>query len=491
MCFSCSEDWLEIEQKGAIAQEDYYSTDDECLSALASIYDEIQTFNAQEWTSLYHMKTILSDEANAGGGSASDEPEYHELNEYAFTASNTKVYAAWEGLYYAIYRANVVLEKVPGTTDAQTVILAEAKALRAYLYFELVNLYGSVPLITETPASTDDYLVEKTTEEAIYTQIEKDLSEAIPDLPFRDYTDTETNWRIRKGFAQAMMGKALIFQEKYSDALPYLQAVIDNGMYDLEDDYSRIIRYDTEYGQESLFEIGYTSDEEYTGDDFPWLNYRREESNIHWILCGPRGGYFTAGSLDMFDGWGAAPPKEMTYDFFNTDDPRRAGNILSESEIIALGGSLRDDEGNLQHEGEGFVRLKYTTWNDETTTENGATPGYNIGTNIRIMRYAEVLLLAAEAYVKTGDGASAASEINKVRDRVGYTNLSSATLEDVKYERRCELCFEGHRFYDLVRWGDAESVLGALGFTSKYEKFPIPQDELDANPNLEQNEAWQ
>lgn len=488
---SCSEDWLEIEQKGSSAQEDYYTTDDECISALTSIYDEIQAFNAQDWESLFHEKTLLSDEVNAGGASSSDNPEYHELNEYSFIASNTKVYAAWKGLYYAIYRANVVLENVKGETAEQVIILAEAKALRAYLYFEVVNLFGQAPLITETPKSSNDYLVKKTSVDSIYAQIETDLTEAIPDLQEEDITDN-TDWRIKKGFAQALMGKVLIFQEKYSDALPYLQAVIESGDYGLEDDYSRIIRYDTEFGKESLFEISYSAGEGFNWDNYPWDEKRAQENNIHWILCGPRSGYFEGGSLEMFGGWGAAPPKQLAYNFFNSDDPRRGYNMISEDSLIALGGSMRDASGDLQHEGEGFIRLKYTTWTDEASSDDGAIPGLNIGTNIRIMRYAEVLLLAAEAYVQTGDGASAATEINKVRARpsVNYTKLATATMDDVKYERRCELCFEGHRFFDLIRWGDAESTLGSLGFTSKYEKFPIPQSEIDANPNLVQNDPW-
>ncbi len=494
--FSCSEDWLDIEQKGAILQEDYFSTDDECLSSLAAVYDMIQVTNEQDWSSLFHMKLILSDESNAGGENEGDQPEYHEMDDYAFTPSNTKIYDVWENLYYAVYRANVVITKVVDSTAARKIIIAEAKALRAYLYFELVNLYGSVPLVTTIPETSEDYYVAKSTEADIWAQIETDLEEAIPDLPLRSETEEGSEWRIAKGFAQAMLGKALIFEEKYSDALPYLTAVIESGEYALVDDFDRVLRYENEYGSESLFEIGYVTTEGHNWSNFDyWDEARLQEINLHWILDGPRDGFFTPGdSLEMFAGWGAAPAKENSYDFFNDDDPRRAYTVLSEAELAEIGASLRDDSDELQHEGEGYLRMKYTTWNDETsgTDGNGDEPGLNIGTNIRVMRYAEVYLLAAEAYLGNGDPANAATMINYVRARpsVNYTPLTSATWEDLKYERATELCYEGHRFYDLVRWGDAEEVLGDLGFESKYSHFPIPQSELDANPSLVQNDPW-
>ncbi|QQS50499.1 MAG: RagB/SusD family nutrient uptake outer membrane protein [Bacteroidota bacterium] len=489
---SCSEDWLDIQQKGAIPQEDFYTTDAECLSALAAVYDMLQVANAQDWVSLHHMKTVLSDECNGGGENAGDQPEYHQMNEYTFTPANTKINDIWQRLYYAVYRANVVIANVEPNNEARTVIVAEAKALRAYIYFELVNLFGEVPLVL-TELKPDEYLVEKTSTANIWIQIEKDLSEAIEDLPLKSENGPDNSWRIAKGFAQAMMGKALIFQEKYSEALPYLNEVIASGEYDLVADYDRVLRVENEYGTESLFELGYVTTEGHNWGNYGyWGQGRRQEQNIHLVLWGPRGGFFSGDSLGMFPGWGALPAKELAYEFFNDDDPRRAFNVLSEAEVIANYGSLRDGNNELQYQGEGFLRLKYTTFVDETSGTPGDEPALNLGTNLRIMRYAEVLLLAAEAHLGMGNGNLAAAEINKVRAResVQYTPLATATWDDLKYERATELCFEGHRFYDLVRWGDALTVLGPLGFTAKHAKFPIPQPELDANPALEQNSPW-
>lgn len=489
MSVSCSKDWLEIEQKGAIPQDEFFNTDDECLSALASVYDMLQVLHAQDWSSLFHMKTLLSDEANAGGENEGDQPEYHEMDDYTFTPANTKINNIWVRTYYAIYRANVVIEKVEPNTPEKEIIVAEAKALRAYLYFELVNLFGQVPLVLHE-LEPSDYLQEKNTEAEIYAQIELDLNEAIAELPLKSQQD---NWRIAKGFAQALLGKALIYQEKYSEALTHLNSVISSNEYGLIDSYDRILRSENEYGIESLFELGYVTTEGHNWGNYGfWGQGRAQEQNIHWVLMGPRGDFFEPGNTGMFDGWGHMPAKEMFYNVFNSDDPRRAFNLLSEAEVIALGGSLRNSAGELQHEGEGYLRMKYGTWVDETSSTPGDEQALNLGSNFRVMRYAEVLLLAAEAHLGLGNGSDAAIEINKVRARasVNYTQLTSATWADLKYERAVELAYEGHRFYDLVRWGDAESVLGSEGFTAKYSKFPIPQPELDANTNLTQNTPW-
>ncbi|PCH69960.1 MAG: RagB/SusD family nutrient uptake outer membrane protein [Bacteroidales bacterium] len=505
---SCTKDWLEIPEEGLIPKEDFYKTNEDNLQALAAIYDMIQVANAQDWSSIYHIKTVLSDEARAGGSDDGDQPEYHEFDDFKFTPNNTKIKDIWERLYYAVFRANVVIENV-GEAPNSDVVKAEAYALRAYLYFELVNLFDEVPLVLKEllPA---EYSMEVSTNEVIYAQIEADLKMAITGLPEKGDQDP---WRVAKGFANAMMGKALIFQNKHAAAIPYLETVSG---YSLANDFSEVLKKSTEYGDESLFEIGYVNSEGWNWSNFNiWDRGREQENNIHWILCGPREGFFNdsdttyvAGKrpgiiMPMFQGWGALPPTLKMYNSFDPADPRRLATLLSNDELAApeynvslrarqvIDGELENiPTGSFQHEGAGVLRLKYGTWKDEGGLGNSDEPGLNMGTNLRIMRYAEVLLLKAEAYVIAGG--DAASAIQELHDRAGIIDVvADVDMEMIEKERIAELSYEGHRFYDLIRWGKgSELSRDGTTFSEKYSKLPIPQSELDANSKLIQNKYW-
>jgi starch-binding outer membrane protein, SusD/RagB family len=486
--FSCSKDWLEMDQKGAISQEVFYQTDEECLSALAAVYDMLQGAYAVDWESIWHIKTVVSDEANAGGSDIGDQSEYQDVNLYKHTPNNTKLYGIWRRLYYTVYRANVVIDKVEPNTPAKTIIVAEAKALRAYAYFEIVNLFGEAPLVTASVQ--EDYQVPKNTIAEIYAQIETDCSEAIPDLPLKSaILGTDNAWRIAKGFAQALLGKALLFQEKYADAATQLGAVISGDQYSLVANYDRVLRVENEYGAESLFELGYVQTEGHSWGNgtFPWGNDRAQENNIHWQLCGPRDFNLNTANPVMYGGWGHLPPTQSIYDLFDPTDPRRDLSVIDTADMRANYGNAQSViPGGWQHEGK--IKLKYAPWVDET--DGAVQAELNNGSNFRVMRYAEVLLLAAEAYLQSDNTSQATIEFNKVRERAGFTQLSTITMDDIKYERTAELNFEGHRFYDLKRWGDAMTVLGPRGFEAKHVYFPIPQQDIDANPNLVQNPAW-
>ncbi|WP_075591420.1 RagB/SusD family nutrient uptake outer membrane protein [Labilibacter marinus] len=510
---SCTKDWLEIPEEGLIPQENFYKTNEDNIQGLAAVYDMMQVLNAQDWSSLHHIKTILSDEARAGGNDEGDQPEYHEFDDYAITPLNTKIKDIWERLYYAVYRANVVIANV-GEASNSDAVKAEAYALRAYLYFELVNLFDEVPLVL-TELLPSEYYMEASTVEAIYAQIEADLKMAIAGLPSK--ADQES-WRVADGFANALMGKVLIFQEKYTEAIPYLEAVSGYGLYS---DYADVLKIPSEYGTESMFEIGYVNTEGWNWGNYNiWGDGRAQENNIHWILCGPREGFYNSydtalvdGSdkklgivLPVFQGWGAMPPTKKMYDEFDGLDPRRDLTVMYEDDLnmpaynVSLRARLKKDDGTLenfptggfQHEGQGVLRLKYGTWKSEGGQADSDEPGLNMGTNLRVMRYAEVLLLLSEAYVQANRAGDAIPLIESLRDRAGYTApVTSVDMDVIEYEKVAELSYEGHRFYDMIRWGKgAEMSREGATFTDKYSKLPIPQAELDANPNLMQNKYW-
>ncbi|MBN2212603.1 MAG: RagB/SusD family nutrient uptake outer membrane protein [Bacteroidales bacterium] len=485
---ACSEDFLTIEKTGGIPQDEFYQTDAQALSALVGAYDMLQSLYGQDWNSMWMVKELPSGEINCGGSNSNDQPPYQQLAKFNYTPGNVPIATVYETCYKGIFRTNNVIAKVEDDTPAKAVIIAEAKALRAYYYFELVTMFGDVPLVT-LELSSDEYAKAADPASAIWTQIETDLTDAVADLKVKSQGDA---WRISKGTAQALLGKAYLYQRKYADAVTQFDAVIQSKEYVLEKNFSKILRKVTEFGSESLFEISYETNQGNQWSNFVWGNGRRQENNIHWQLCGPRGdGYFEGGKSGLISGWGFAYPTAAIFNAFTADDSiRRKASIMTEAELIALGGDYRNS-GDLPYDCEGFVRLKYGTWESETDLK--AQPELNYGTNVRLIRMADVYLMAAEANYFAGNEAAAHSALDSITTRAGVAAITSSgeqLLQDIKHQRQVELAFEGHRFADLVRWGDAESELGSKGYQAKHALYPIPQKELDLNKNMEQSTLW-
>ncbi|MCG8699632.1 MAG: RagB/SusD family nutrient uptake outer membrane protein, partial [Bacteroidales bacterium] len=393
-----------------------------------------------------------------------------------------------------VFNCNIVLDNVPDETEAQKTTRAEAKCLRAYYYFELVSMFGNVPLVTKV--MNDGEVVPFSAPSVIWTQIETDLKDAVPYLPQKSTLTGINSFRVSQGTALALWGKALLFQGKYATAAEKFQTIIDSAQFSLNGDYSKILRAQTEFGPESLLEVEFITTEGHTWGNgtFPWGQGRKQENNIHWQLCGPRGdGYFEPGNSGLINGWGFAYPRSAMYDAFVEagDMGRLASSIMSENQLIDLGGDFRLD-GELPYDCEGFIRLKYGTWKDETDAT--AQAELNYGTNVRIIRYADVLLMAAEAYNLSNDDTKAQTYLNQVRARVSLDAVSTTgtdLLADIKSERMRELMFEGHRFVDLVRWGDAPTVLAYKNFmANKHELLPIPADELTVTGLSQPNPGW-
>jgi len=558
----CASDFLDIQQKGVTKVTDFYKTDADATGAIMGCYNMMRGLQASSWTSMWMTKESLSDDIYTGGQSSSDRPEYQELNTFSFGTTNSPITNIYKYQYMVIYRANMIIDNFKTPTAYQKLVIAEAKAIRAYMYFDLATLYGNVPLVLHELLPTEyaqpnsaavtnpDGTITPT---GLYAQIEKDLTEAIADLPRKaDLKAANSDIsRFSKGTAQAFLGKTQLYEKKYSEAAITLNALIatgDYGLYQLSElknnDYTQLFRTSTEFGKESLFEISYSSAR---GNDWNFTDLfsdpsRTNPSNIVWQLCGPRGDQGFKGPQDSVvvngvkvpnlkfkssqsinGGWGFGLP---TLDLWNAyknagDSIRVQATILSEAQVKAQGGTmLRVGEpagGNMIWGCAGLVRLKYTTWADETATPDqvtkGAVPDLNYGTNLRIMRYADVLLMAAEANFQAGANGVALEQINQVRTRVLLPPLTSLSLANIKLERRLELSFEGSRYQDLVRWGDAATVLKdqgklvptgarvggvlqynnnpAAGFKApKNNMFPIPFNEISSNPNVKQNPGY-
>lgn len=486
---ACKKDFLEVDPIGKLAVQDFYQTDQDATRAIMASYDILQWMNARDWNSAYLVKTFPSDESNVAGGSDGDQPPYQELGVYTYGASNPTITAVWQSNYFGIYRANMVINNVPGNSDLQKQIIGEAKFLRAYYYFEIASMFGQGPLILNELAPSE-YSQPFVDANVIYDQVVADLTDAISVLPKKSEYAPRDVFRASKGAAQALLGKTYLYAENWSASADAFESLIATQEYDLQADFSTLFLQESEFGVESLLEASWVTTMGYDWGTFQWGGNRAMENNITWQLTGPRGEAFVAGETGLIGGWGFNLPKQALYDVFAAegDEVRKAATLLSLADLQAQGGDWTDPGA---WGWDGCVRVKYSTRLDETSGDDGAVPELNYGTNLRLLRYADVLLMAAEAHHKAGNDGKAAEYLNDVRERAGLGEFTGDIMTAIKKERQMELAFEGVRFLDLIRWGDAATVLGPMGFVDgKHNLYPIPADELRNNANGVQNPGY-
>jgi hypothetical protein len=493
----CSNDFVEIAPVGVLESDTFLNKEENAEQALIGLYDLMQYNYAKDWSSAYFLKVLPGDEANAGGGSSTDQPQLQDIDDYAnVSVSNASILSVWNLYYRTIALANTIINKAEaGSLTNKQFVLAEAKFMRAYCYFELTTMWGDVPLRLTNPTELNAkaFGLAKSPRAAIYIQVKKDLIDAIAGLPARGAV--KQNFRVSNATAQALLGKVLVFEGKYSDAIPYLAAVISNPAYGLEATPADVWSVKSEFGKESLFELGYISTKGYDWGNVVWGG--RMESNLHVQLMGPRGdGVFNLKGTGLINGWGFNLPTAKIVNAFQAagDVNRKAATVMTETELVAKGGSRTGSPWDYQ----GAIRTKYATRTSDTN--EAGIQELNYTTNWRLLRYSEVLLLAAEAYNKATPNldAQARIELNKVRKRAGLADVSptlsgTALFDAIANEKFLELAFEGQRFWDLVRWGKASTELAGTGYTAKNNLFPIPVNEInlnDALTNADQNPGY-
>jgi hypothetical protein len=507
---SCS-DFLNTEQRGVTAIEDFYKTDQDAEQALYAVYDKLQHYGATarerdyySSSEYFQFKMVLSDDALAGGGARGDNYAGEELDEFAFGPENPIITNMYAKYYQVIYLANLLIERVSPDSETKRVAIAEAKTLRAHAYFELVTLWGPVPLVI-TPLEPEEYAQPNSSIPAIWAQIEKDLLEAIPDLPLRSRRSLAKRANVSKGTAQSWLGKAYLYQEKYDEAAAALEEIIQSGEYKLLPDFRNITRHAYEFSDESIFEVSYKED------------LVNPEYTAAIAYCGPRESWFKGGSSGITEtGWHYAAPENDLYKAFveHGETVRLYGTLWSEKELEEFGGSYRKPDGSLPHGTKGYIRIKHGAFKDELKDSNDGLHEYG-GMNYRITRYADVLLMAAEALNRKSapDDAKALTCVNLIRERADLPPLTATgeqLFEEIKQERKFELAFEFSRYQDLLRWGDAYDALKDRGkrvptgdsngdyleFPNAgfkkgiHELLPFPYTEMNVNSKLQQNPGY-
>jgi starch-binding outer membrane protein, SusD/RagB family len=473
---SC-DDYVDIDPPFAQDADTYFNSAADYEKALVGAYDLLQTSYLSLW-----IGEIASDNAIAGGESVTDSEGLHQIDAMTHGGVNAELRNIWRWMYAGITRVNYIYEFKDRVEFAgKDRILAEAAFLRAYYYFELVKFFGDVPLITDRRLSAGEIASQQRTAKAdVYTQIEVDLVFAAYHL---DWTATQKG-RVTKGAALALLGKVYLYQNRFEDAALVLENVIDAGPYDLFDDVSSLFRVDNEGNSETVFDIEYVGVEGGSYGCFVCLE-GNAAVGFHSIR-GYQGPVYADGNSYNL-------PTEDLFDAFESGDPRREATIL---DIEAFKNSQPDPDAVAYTQGGGGHTGYYNNKYLKRAAELGA-PDTDLTSpvNYKVIRYADVLLMAAEAHNRkpSPDDNLARTYLNEVRDRAGLDPVvsSGSALTDAIYlERRLELAGEGHRFFDLVRTGKAADEIE--GFQSgKNELFPIPQDEIDlAGAGWEQNPLY-
>lgn len=494
--YSCErEEWLELDLKGReIFSSDFIDNEEAALEVLNAAYDFLQLKYYALWSSYYILAELPSDDAQVVGGGTSDRPEYWDIKFFRATPENPALLQFWRRNYFGIYRANIVINELAIESELMDRYRAEAKFLRAYFYFELLRSFGDVVFYTENLAPSE-YEASNTPREEILAQVEKDLLEAIPDLQLKSQQSREDLTKVSRGAAQALLGKVYIWQQKYDEAAQQFEAVINSGEYALLDVYGDNWKMSQEYGMESIFEIPY---EAFQHGEY-WENGRQSEGNIDVQLTGPR----ETSIPDYYNaGWGFDMVDLSLISLWDSqgDTARKNGTCFGPDFLLevmdldpskdANGNGFPDNQEN--EDFTGYFQKKRTT---VIGTNDRINPNTTYGINERIIRYSDVLLLAAEALNRKSspDDGKAQQYVNRVRERVNLDPISAGgneLFELIKTERRMELAKEGHRFYDLIRWGDAAEVLAEYGFEEGiHELYPIPEAEIGVS-NLVQNPGY-
>jgi len=480
---SCDEEYLEVDPEGTALEDNYYQNEDEAYSGLVAVYDIIGK-QSRGFENMIAFLNSGSDDHFTGGGSSSDGTQLQVFSNYTISES-TVAPSYWNDFYQGIFRANTLLIKLPDVDmpDASKArFTAEAKALRAIYYFELVRLFKNIPLIT-SPLSTDEfYSVIQADPNDVYTQIETDLIDAIPNLPVTLDIENEGG-RISQGAAKALLGKVYLYQNKNTLAATEFAEV--NGTpgttspfgYKLLDNFSDLWEISNIYNTESIIEVAHSDQ---SNADWWFWGAGNDEGNSLAQMIGPRGFVNSSGSpsTDYAGGWGFNVITQSLYDALN-GDPRFDETIV---DIQALA-----DAGQVEYEpsyqNTGYFLKKFMPMASDRSTGGGATE-LNFKQHTYMMRLADTYLMEAEAL--GGTGARAQALLDAVRARVGLPSIP-VSMDAIMQERRLELAGEGHRWYDLVRTGNAATALAFKGFTpGKNEILPIPLAELE-NTLLVQN----
>lgn len=459
-----------------ITADNYFKTSEDYQKMAIGVYSPMQWL----W-SIPVIGEVASDNSVSGGENATDNIALQQIDDYQLIPNNSNLTEIWKACYEGINRANYLEEnKAKLDFTGKDALYGEVYFLRAYYYFELVKMFGGVPLFTDKRLSVgDSNKFQRATKAQVYAQIEADLTAAIAALPV---TNAQKG-RATKYAAQALLGKVYLYQDKFTESAAMLENVI--GKFSLAANYESIFLEAGENGSESVFEVQYSNASPF----YDWSNPGRGQGNLAVQICGIRN---LTGSSPYNSGWSTNLPTANLAAAFTAGDTRKTVTVLDIEAYKTANPGMNITYTVAPYKNTGLYNQKYLPRVGQTSGQ----VELNYLNNYRAIRYADVLLMAAEANNRAAapNDAKAQLYLNQVRARAfgNNSNNVSATGTALRTaiwdERRLELGMEGHRFFDLVRTGQAASkITGWL--PNKNEVFPIPQAEVDIS-GLTQNPGY-
>jgi starch-binding outer membrane protein, SusD/RagB family len=469
MLSSCSEQFLDLKPISTATSDNFYRTADDFRNAVNGGYAGLQASGIT--SNSYIFGEISSDNTVAvASGSVTDQDEF---DRFYIKTTNPYISSRWNDSYSVIARYNTILDKIGAITMDETLknrYIAETKFLRAVVYFTLVRTFGDVPLILK-PVSTPDegYAFGRNPKTEVYAQIEKDLADAEAVLPV-SYATADIG-RATKGAAKALLGKVYLTQKKFPAAASKLKVVVDLGVYTLLPSYADVFKVANKNNKESVFDVQYKSGG--SGEGNGWPNSFAPQNSGNSVIA--------------FGGDGNNQPTADVIGAYETGDLRKDVSVAS-SYVNAAGQVIPDK----------FIKKYY----DVPVAKN------DNGNNIPVIRYADVLLMYAESLneVSFQPAGDALNYLNQIRTRAGLAKKTAVDIPDqqafrlaMEQERRVELAFEGHRWFDLVRTDRAITVLNGkkdqirlvANLTANNMVFPIPQSQIDINKDkIQQNPGY-
>jgi len=575
---SCDESRLDIPQKGVTAYETFYQTDEDAEAALAAAYARFATYvtgrgNAFIYVPLRAALNACADDMYAAGSNFGDNDYMAALNEFRYDSGCEVIGNLYSGLFLANYACNLVIDHFKdglpegGQTATTKRVVAEARTMRAYIYFVLTSLWNTPPIIDHVIADGLPYNSDKDPEnpkshEDLYNWIANECSEAAADLDERKSpADKDGAVKVTKGFAWALQGKALLFVKDYAGAKAALKKVIDSGKYALVpgEKYWQNFHIEGDANEEKVFE----SNIEYNAGISAWGGINQRSTWMEAQIWNWRSDHFVSGAAPQtvydgaVDGWGGlGVPQWFGDEFFANDgNSYRLEATIKHIDDAVYGMQYQNEALNAMtlEEKKASTALGIADVQDGLYGQSFWLPFKQIlrstdvgayGNNVRlnnnvVMRYAEVLLLYAEASLQSGDNGQALWAVNEIQKRAGSKTISSTVdMNTIKKEKSYELWNEGCRWLDLVRWGDTDRVKKAaqdapklfdklhrtpksgetvvwehgneansrfytvsthqaidrgdkVGYEEgKHNFFPYPTSVMDKNPNLIQNPGW-
>lgn len=489
---SCSDDFLNVEDPKGEPLEEYYTTDEHLQESVTAAYDPLHwpDWDGVAYNALSIDAEIMGDDFFPGGDNISDNQHWHKLFNFEGDGNNTLA-TLWGDFYSGVKRCNDVIVYCGYSANKDNAntpsYVEQARLLRVYYYNILWHYYGNVPFYLDNLSSP--YTAPQLTADEIYERLITEMEDILKDnvLPMR--WDDANAGRVSLAFAYMLYAELVMYQndtQRYPQALAYMKEIIASGDYDLLPNYADIWKESGEWGKESIFEINYQDDN--AGRD--WGTPKSAGGTVLPTLISPNGWKGGDGWDAGQDGWGFLPMRVETYNMFDPADQRCDATCWDLRGLIGT-----DQDYKARYQDTHIWLAKYRPFT-ENTKDCPTSKNLNYNNNLRIYRYAETLLNAADLILATGgSNAEATGYVNRVHQRAGLPALGPVTADEILEERHLEFVGEGKRYFDLVRTGKAATTLVPIpgtdrtnAWTPNKKHIPLAQSELDADPSLQQND---